>query len=99
LSNYKVARDLQDELETLVDGKNKLSLKDLIGLPILPAIVAESLRLTVLNAPSDVLFRLSDDLWSKKWFLPKGSIVILDRDIIFPTTRLTDPQVSLCASN
>jgi len=94
LSNYKVARDLQDELETLIDAKNKLSLKDLIGLPILPAIVAESMRLTILKTPSDVCYRLSEDMWYRKWFLPKGSIVILDRDMIFPTVRLTDPQVS-----
>lgn len=97
LTNYKVARDLQDELETLIDGKNKLSLKDLTGLPILPAIVAESLRLTVLTTPPEVWYRITDDLWYKKWFLPKGSIVILDREMIFPTARLSDSQVRLPA--
>jgi hypothetical protein len=85
LSNYKIAREAQTELDQLIHSKNKLSTNDLESLPILRAIVAESLRLGVANAPPDVWYRISDDLWYKKLFLPKSSIIILDRDAVFST--------------
>jgi hypothetical protein len=96
LSNYKIAREAQTELDTLLVSTDKLSTNDLESLPILRAIVAESLRLGVANAPPDVWYRASDDLWYKKWFIPKSSIVILDRDVVFPeSSGLSDHQVSL----
>jgi hypothetical protein len=96
LSNYKIAREAQTELDELIHSKSKLSTNDLESLPILRSIVAESLRLGAANASPDVWYRASDDLWYKKWFLPKGSIIILDRDGIFSNMgNLSDHQVTL----
>jgi hypothetical protein len=96
LSHYKIAREAQTELDELIHSKSKLSTNDLESLPILRSIVAESLRLGAANASPDVWYRASDDLWYKKWFLPKGSIIILDRDVIFSNVGgLSDYQVSL----
>lgn len=92
LSNYKIAREAQIELDTLYQ-KPKTSSKDLESLPILKAIVAESMRLGLSTATPDVWYRSTEDLWYKKWFIPKGSVVILDRQIPFTNLMFTDHQV------
>lgn len=94
LSNYQVGRQAQWELDKLVHSRSRLSIEDTRGLVILPAIVAESLRLSLLATPMEVLYFTLEDLWYKKWFLPKHSIVILDRHETFAySSKLSDGQV------
>jgi hypothetical protein len=93
LSNYTIARQAQTELDNL-NTKPKVSPKDLESLPILRAIVAEGMRLGLSTTSTpDVWYRSMDDLWYKKWFIPKGSIVILDRQIPFTNPMFLDRQV------
>jgi hypothetical protein len=46
---------------------------------VLRAIVAESLRLSASTTKADAWYQLTVALWYKRWFLPKGSIFIVDR--------------------
>ena len=92
LSNYKIAREAQTALDTLY-SKPKISSKDLESLVILRAIVTESMRLGISTAAPDVWYRSRADLWYKKWFIPKNSIIILDRQIPFTNPVFLDKQV------
>ena len=70
-------------------------MEDVQDLVVLPAIVAESLRLSMLASPTNVLYQITEELWYKKYFLPKNSIIIFDRDEIFTDSpKLSDGQVS-----
>jgi Cytochrome P450 len=92
LSNYQVALSAQEELDTLVHGTDALSLTDLSGLPVLPAIVTESMRLSLLNNPPDVWHLVARDTWYKSHFFPRNTLLILDRDNPFPS-ELSDSKV------
>ena len=97
LSNFQIGRQAQSELDKLVDA-NKFSTEDTQDLVVLPAIIAESLRLGVLSSPMDFTYKTKEDLWYKRWFIPKNSIIIFDRDDIF-TTKLSDSQVTSWNAN
>lgn len=70
-TNQSIIQEAQNEL----NGKNV----SIDNLPIIKAIVAESLRLGALIAALDDWYKLTDDLWYKRWILPRNSIVIIDR--------------------
>jgi dynactin complex subunit len=95
LSDYKIARQAQAEIDKLIYSK-WLSKRDVQGLVALQAIVAESIRLSLLFSPPEILYQITDDLWYNRWFLPKHSIIIFDRDEIIPySSKLSDTQVFL----
>jgi len=96
LSNYRIAREAQLELDTL-NAKPKVSPRAVESLPILKAIIAESMRLGLSTATPEVWYRSMDHLWYKKWFIPKGSIVILDRQIPYTNPVFLDRQVRFAA--
>jgi len=93
LSHYQIGREAQSELDKLVHT-DRISLEDIQDLYVLPTIIAESLRLSILTSPTELMYRTNEDLWYKKWFLPKNSIIIFDRDEIF-ASELSDRQVYL----
>ena len=93
LSNFQIGRQAQNELDEILHT-NRISVEDIQDLVVLPAIVAESLRLSMLASPTNVLYHITEDLWYKKYFLPKNSIIIFDRDEIFTDSpKLSDGQV------
>ena len=95
LSDYKIARQAQAELDKLIYSK-WLSKKDVQGLVALQAITAESIRLSLLTSPIEIMYQLNEDIWYNRWFLPKNSIIIFDRENIFSESpKLLDSQVLL----
>jgi hypothetical protein len=75
-------------------------MEEIQDLVVLPAIVAESLRLSILSSPTNVLYQITQDLWYKKYFLPKNSIIVFDREEIFmDSTKLSDGQVATAIKN
>lgn len=94
LSDYRIARQAQFELDQSFLSKASLSIEELEDLVILPAIGAESMRLSLLATPPDVLYKITEDIWYQKFFLPKNSLIVFDRNDIFPnSTKLSDGQV------
>ena len=94
LSDHRIARQAQLELDQSFLSKASLSIEELEDLVILPAIGAESMRLSLLAAPPDVLYKITEDIWYQKFFLPKNSLIVFDRSDIFPSsTKLSDGQV------
>ena len=96
LSNYQIGRQAQNELDKILHT-DRISVEDFNDLVVLPAIVAEALRLSMITSPVEVVFQTTDDFWYKKYFIPRNSIIILDRDAIFTdhSSKLSDVQVSL----
>ena len=94
LSNFQIGRQAQNELDKILHT-DRITMDDIQDLVVLPAIVAESLRLSIMASPTNVLYQITQDLWYKKYFLPKNSIIVFDRDEIFTdSTKLSDGQVS-----
>jgi hypothetical protein len=93
LSNLQIGRQAQNELDKILHT-DRITMDDIQDLVVLPAIVAESLRLSMLASPTSVLYQIAEDLWYKNYFLPKNSIIIFDRDEVFTeSTKLSDGQV------
>jgi Cytochrome P450 len=93
LTNYPIGRRAQGELDKLIRSP-RISLEESKGLVVLPAVVQESIRRSLVVAPMDTIYQVSEDAWHKNYFLPKGSLLIIDRDEIFPPgSRLSDEEV------
>ena len=98
LSNYQIGREAQSELDKLVHTE-RISLEDIQDLFVLPTIIAESLRLSMLTSPTELMYRTNEGLWYKKWFLPKNSIIIFDRDKIFTSAIIRSPSILVFYAN
>jgi hypothetical protein len=99
LSNFQIGRQAQNELDKILHA-DRITMEEIQDLVVLPAIVAESLRLSILSSPTNVLYQITQDLWYKKYFLPKNSIIVFDREEIFmDSTKLSDGQVATAIKN
>ena len=93
LLDLKIVQQAQFELNTLLSSKTYLAVEDTNDLLALPAIVSESLRLSVLINPVKTLYQTRNDIWYKKWFIPKDSIIVFDHGEIHPDAMLGDDEV------
>jgi hypothetical protein len=94
LLDLTIVQQVQFELNTLVPSKTHLLIDDTHDLLALPAIVAESLRLSLLTEPCvEILYQTVNDIWYKKWFLPKSSIIVFDHGEMI--SKIGDDEVCL----
>jgi hypothetical protein len=93
LSSTKLAHEVQIEFDKLMTSQT-LNLPDIQYLSVLPAIVSEALRLSLILSPPSLYYRVDRDVWYENWFLPKGSLLVFDReDIFLENKKLADTQV------
>ena len=93
LTNYPIGRQAQGELDKLVRS-SRIGVEDVKGLVVLPAVVEEAIRRSLIVGPMDTLYQVKEDTWYKTYFVPKSSLIIFDQDEIFPPgSRLSDDEV------
>jgi len=93
LSSAKLAHEVQTEFDKLMTSQN-LNLPDIQYLSVLPAIVSEALRLSLIISPPSIYYKVDRDIWHENWFLPKDSLLVFDReDIFLENKKLADTQV------
>jgi len=93
LTNYPIGRQAQAELDKLVRS-SRIGVEDVKGLVVLPAVVEEAIRRSLIVGPMDTLYQVEEDTWYKTYFVPKRSLIIFDQDEIFPPgSRLSDDEV------
>jgi len=91
LLDLNIAQQAQSQLSTFVPSKSHLLLEETTKLVALRSIAAECLRLGVLSEPPQKLYQSANEIWYKRWFLPKDSILVFEDHEI--SSRYRDDEV------